>query len=788
MQSANEELQSINEELETSKEELESTNEELTTVNEELAHRNTELNLVNGDLINLQKSTRLSIILLDRDLSIRHFSPKAEKQFNLAGGDVGRPFGKVRHDLDLPDLEKLIAGSIDKVRERECEVRDKQGRWHFLHIRPYISVDNKVDGAVLVLTDITDLKESQQAVTAERDFAESILRTSTDPFLVLDAALRVDRANEAFYNAFRVLPAEVVGRTIFELDHGHWNVPKLRELLNDILPRHSFFDNFEVSTQFQHIGHRTMLLNARSLTKTSGQPPMILLGIKDITELLHYQAELRQSELRFRRIFEASKDGILIINPETCKIMDANPSVSELLGYSREMLLGKRLFEIGVFKDENDCKAAYEVMHSKGFIRYNDLVVETQAGQRRELEFISNLYREGVADVIQCHIRDITERKLAERKFRDLLESAPDAMIITNREGRIELVNAQTERMFGYARGELLGNSVEILIPKRFHDAHPRHRKAFMNDPNARPMGLAMELSGLRKDRTEFPVEVSLSPVESEAGILVSAAVRDITRRKKAEDALRLAQEQLADRARHLESAVAARTADLTAINQQLEAFVYSIAHDLRAPLRAMQGYSAMLLEDEPGLTEAGNHHAERINKAAQFMDALLQDLLAFSRISQLHVELKPVKLDEIVESVLARLQPEIQEKKARVENLGPWPTVLAHESTLTQAIFNLGSNALKFVKSGVQPLLRLSTENKGERVRVWIEDNGIGIEPEYREQVFRLFTRLHGEKYAGTGLGLAIVRQALERMGGEVGVESTPGKGSRFWIELKKS
>ena len=787
LQSANEELQSINEELETSKEELESTNEELTTVNEELAHRNTELNRVNSDLINLQNSTRLSIVLLGRDLCIRHFSPRAEKQFNLVGGDVGRPFGKVRHDLELPGLEDFIADAIDKVRERECEVRDKQGRWHFLHIRPYISLDNKVDGAVLVLTDITDLKESQQAVTAERDFAESILRTATDPFLVLDDALRVERANQAFYTAFKVTPGEVVGRTVFELDHGHWNVPKLRELLNDILPRHSFFNNFEVSTKFEHLGHRTMLLNARCLSETSGQPARILLGIQDITELLHYQAELRHSELRFRRLFEASKDGLLIINPETCQIIDANPSVSELLGYPHEALLGKQLFQIGVFKDEHDCHAAHEEMLIKGFARYENLVLETKTGQRRELEFVSNLYREGARDVIQCHIHDVTERKLAERKFRGLLESGPDAMIITNKEGTIELVNAQTEKMFGYARGELLGNPVEILIPARFHDVHPGHRQAFMSDPRARSMGAEMELLGLRKDGSEFPVEISLSPVESESGVLISAAVRDITARKKVEETLRLAQAELADRARHLETAVAARTADLTAINHQLESFVYSIAHDLRAPLRAMQGFSALLVEEEPALTESGRDRAERINKAAQYMDALLHDLLAFSRISQQRVEMTSVNLDQLVESVLARLQSEIHEKNATVENLGPWPLVLAHEATLTQALFNLASNALKFLKPGVQPRLRLWTEDKGDRLRIWVEDNGIGIEIDHRDEIFRLFSRLHGTKYPGTGLGLAIVREGVERMGGHVGVESKPGEGSRFWIELKK-
>ena len=266
VQSANEELQSINEELETSKEELESANEELTTVNEELASRNAELNRVNSDLNNLQTSTRLPIVLLSRDLCIRHFTPQAEKQFNLVAGDVGRPFSKVRHDLDLPKIEQFIAEVIAQVREQECEVRDQHGGWHLLYVRPYINSDNKVDGAVLVLMDIDARKRSEQAVASALDFAEAILRTARDPFLILDASLRIERANEAFYSTFQVKPAEVMGRTVFELDHGHWNVPKLRELLQDILPRHSFFNSFEVTTKFEKIGYRTMLLNARTLS------------------------------------------------------------------------------------------------------------------------------------------------------------------------------------------------------------------------------------------------------------------------------------------------------------------------------------------------------------------------------------------------------------------------------------------------------------------------------------------------------------------------------------------
>ncbi len=262
---------------------------------------------------------------------------------------------------------------------------------------------------------------------------------------------------------------------------------------------------------------------------------------------------------------------------------------------------------------------------------------------------------------------------------------------------------------------------------------------------------------------------------------------KELAGRKQAEDALRESREVISRHAERLETQVTERTAELTVSNEQLKAFIYSIAHDLRAPLRSMQGFAAMLVE-EAGATLSGTSQdfAGRIDKSAQFMDRLLIDLLAFSHIAQQQIALTPVKLEPIVQSVLSRLEKEMEEKQGRVETAGPWPAVLAHEATLGQVIFNLVSNALKFATPGVAPRLRLRTQELGPVVRVWVEDNGIGITPDHQEQIFGLFTRLHGDKFPGTGVGLAIVQKGVERMGGKVGLESTPDQGSRFWFEVR--
>jgi signal transduction histidine kinase len=242
--------------------------------------------------------------------------------------------------------------------------------------------------------------------------------------------------------------------------------------------------------------------------------------------------------------------------------------------------------------------------------------------------------------------------------------------------------------------------------------------------------------------------------------------------------------------AAELEDRVAERTAQLEATNQELDHFAYSVSHDLRAPLRAMQGFSQALLEDYAGeLDPGGQDYARRINAASERMDHLIQDLLAYSRISREEMALQPVSLEQTVAEAMAHLEGDIQARQARVRVEPPLPGVQAHRATLLQLVANLVSNAIKFTAPEVKPQVRLWAEDRGERVCLWVEDNGLGIAPEHQERIFRIFERLHGiEAYPGTGIGLAIVKKGVERMGGRVGVESELGQGSRFWVELGKA
>ncbi|HSK76429.1 MAG TPA: chemotaxis protein CheB [Thermoanaerobaculia bacterium] len=286
-QSANEELQSINEELETSKEEIQSGSEELATVNDELQNRNAELSLLNNDLFNLLSSVQMAIVIIGQNLRIRRFTPKAEEVFNLLPSDLGRPINDFKLNLSVLDLQPLLAEVIDTASPRECEVQDRNGLWYLLRIQPYRTLENKIDGAVIMLVDIDKLRRA-------REYAESIVATVSESLLVLDADLCVQTANLSFYQTFEVTPEATEHRYLYELGDGQWNIPELRRLLEKIKPEDQGVEGFEVELELPRIGRKAMLLNARRFVQESGQRPLTLLAIQDITTRKDLERALNQ--------------------------------------------------------------------------------------------------------------------------------------------------------------------------------------------------------------------------------------------------------------------------------------------------------------------------------------------------------------------------------------------------------------------------------------------------------------------------------------------------------------
>ncbi|MEG4814044.1 chemotaxis protein CheB [Microcoleus sp. K5-D4] len=315
--SNNEELQSTNEELETAKEEIQATNEELNTINDELQRRNVESTQVSNDLQNLLSTINIPILMLGGDLRIRRFTPAIEGIFNLISSDVGRCLSDITHKLILPELEPMILEVIRTLNLKVQEVQDREGHWYDLHIRPYRTIDHKIDGAVVMLVDIHDLKVSAQQLMEAKNYAETIVETVREPLLVLDLDLRALTANRSFYETFQVLPNQTEQRSLFDLGNGQWNIPKLRSLLTEILAGNPEFQDFEVEHDFEQIGQKIMLLNARKMPPI-GDTQMILLAMEDITE---------QKQLETERSLRIQEQSARVAAEDTNRIKDEFLSV-----------------------------------------------------------------------------------------------------------------------------------------------------------------------------------------------------------------------------------------------------------------------------------------------------------------------------------------------------------------------------------------------------------------------------------------------------------------------------
>ena len=424
--SANEELQSTNEELGTTKEELQSVNEELTTVNEELQSRNQELNATNSDLRNLLSSVTVPILMVDSALRVRRFNTGAARLLNLEPVDIGRPVRHLQGRIETPRLEEQVKSVIETLNPISEELRDAEGCWHALSVRPYRTVDDRIAGAVITFQDIDPLKRGLQAAEAARDYAEGMIETVREPIVVLDSDLRLRRATAAFYEAFLVTREESEGRFFYDLGNGQWNNPRLRELIGAALFRSEAFHDLEIEHEFPHIGRRTMRLNGRRITFPQPQHRMVLLSIEDVTE----RREI--AEIRFHRLFETARDGIVVVDVERRTVQDVNPYLLQLTGYAHDDFM-KPLAEVAAMLGISEIAGIIEAAQDAEVVRHEDLQLRTRDGANVSVEIVGNLYRVGNRPVIQLNIRDITSRKQAaralygsEQRFRLFVDSVRD--------------------------------------------------------------------------------------------------------------------------------------------------------------------------------------------------------------------------------------------------------------------------------------------------------------------------------------------------------------------------
>ncbi|AXC14621.1 Chemotaxis protein methyltransferase CheR [Acidisarcina polymorpha] len=410
-QSSNEELQSTNEELQTAKEELQSSNEELTTTNEEMQSRNRELAQLNNDLVNLLSSMQMPIVMLDSDLRIRRFTPNAEQVLNLIPTDVGRPISDLKPRINVPDIGELLEHVIESLQPVEREVQHEDGRWYSMRIQPYKTADNRIEGAVLQLLDIHQLKLAMEEVKQARDYANAIIETVREPLLVLDEKLCVQTANHAFFEVFDTTAEETLKKSIYTLDHGQWGLPRVAQMFQSLLlDGNTLLQDVELEHEFMRIGWRTFQLNARYLYR-SRETGFILLAIEDISD------RKRAAEAKYRRLFEAAKDGIVIINADNGEITDVNPYLLELLSVERGALIGKTIWNAEALQDLHIGWEALERLQTEKLVRYPEVHLMTRGDRDLVVEVVSNVYEEGQRRAAQFNIRDITERKQFDQQF-----------------------------------------------------------------------------------------------------------------------------------------------------------------------------------------------------------------------------------------------------------------------------------------------------------------------------------------------------------------------------------
>jgi len=466
----------------------------------------------------------------------------------------------------------------------------------------------------------------------------------------------------------------------------------------------------------------------------------------------------------FSQIAEAAQNAMVVVSADQ-KIVLANSATELLFGYSRAELIGQavELLMPERFRGVHSAPAAQFLREPS---RRGMNAGREQFGRKKdgtELLVEIGLTPLDTPDglLTLASIVDVSNRKLAERRFRLVVEGAPNAILMTDRTGTITLVNRRAEEIFGYAREEMVGQSIGMLVPQRFHPAHAQHVEGFFVARKDRAMGEGRELWGRRKDGSDVAIEIGLNRIDLPDGPATLVSIIDITERKRTEDELRRS-------------------------NAELEQFAYIASHDLQEPLRMVASYTELLGDRYKGkLDEKADKYIFYAVDGARRMQQLVADLLAYSRVGSEGKPLVPIDSGAVLRNVVRGLGALIRDAGATVE-AGALPLVLADEVQLQQLLQNLIGNAIKF-RGDTPPHVRIDASRENERWVFSVQDNGIGMEMQYKDRVFQMFQRLHERgKYEGSGIGLAITKRIVERHGGRLWFESELGRGTTFFFTLR--
>ena len=501
-------------------------------------------------------------------------------------------------------------------------------------------------------------------------------------------------------------------------------------------------------------------------------------NLQGFSEFSHDLSESKESEAKYRGLLEAAPDAMVVVNVAG-EIVLLNVRAEKEFGYSRDELIGQKVKNIipEGFAERliaDGTRSAAEAL-AQQIGTGIELIGRRKDGSEFPIELMLSPLESAEGILVTAAIRDISVRKGAEThlaqmegRYRGLLEAAPDAMVVVNVAGEIVLLNVRAEKEFGYSRDELVGQKVKNIIPEGFAERIIADGTRSAAEALAQQIGMGIELIGRRKDGSEFPIELMLSPLESAEGILVTAAIRDISVRQKAE--------------KHLVKTVG----ELKRSNDELQQFAYVSSHDLQEPLRMVASYTQLIAKRYKGrLDSDADEFITFAVDGCNRMQGLIQDLLTYSRAGTNGKALHEISGEDALRVALTNLRPTIQQSGAVVTH-DSLPAVTTDAPQLTQVFQNLVGNAIKYRGHEVPQVHVSATNNGGDEWIFSVRDNGLGIDPQYFERIFIIFQRLHGrEEFEGTGIGLAICKKILERLGGRIWVESQPEKGSTFYFAL---
>lgn len=499
-------------------------------------------------------------------------------------------------------------------------------------------------------------------------------------------------------------------------------------------------------------------------------------GFYVLAAIIDISGRKRAEDLQ-RAVVEAAPNAIVMIGGDG-KIALVNAQAERLFGYSRRELIGEPIERLvperyrSGHSGQRDGFMAAPSSRAMGAGR--DLHGLRRDGSEVPIEIGLSPVDTPEGSYVLASIIDITERQRTDELQRLMVEASPNAMVMVDGAGRIALLNEEAERLFGYNRRDLIGEPVETLLPERIRKGHPGLRAGFMSSPSTRSMGAGRDLFGRRSDGVEIPIEIGLNPIKTSEGFFVLAAIIDITERKRNEE-LRLANAGMLQHNEQLES-----------LNRELESFSYTVSHDLRAPVRAISGFTQAISEDYAGALDVeGLRLLSVVRNEALRMGSLIDDLLEFSRLGRTSIQPTMVDMAAIVDELVQGGASEKMDH-AVTFSIGELPPAYGDRVLLRQVWDNLVSNAIKYCGKRPDPIVRVTASPAPNEIVYCVEDNGAGFDMQYADKLFAVFQRLHhADEFPGSGVGLAIVHRIVTRLGGRVWAEGSVGSGARFFFSL---